>query len=103
MTSTDVLKAFGDAYLTVYRKSFDRIEIDIRLWDETVAQIVAEQVGSVEDSGTWECEGLVRLSAADGHPRFAIVDTEQNPTLRFEAGRISYINPDGSTDSLFSV
>lgn len=99
--STEVLKAFGDAYVTVYGRSFDRLEIDIQLWDETVAQIVAEEAGAATEMGTWECEGLVRLDAtSEGTPRFAVIDTDQNPTLSFTASRVSYVSPDGTSELL---
>lgn len=100
--SEEVLRTFGDAYIPLYRKSFDRLEIDVQLWDETIARFVAEDAQSIEDLGTWECEALLRLPTASGTlPRFAIVDTDHNTTLSFTAGRISYMKPDGATELLF--
>jgi hypothetical protein len=61
--------------------------IRLQLWDESTRVVKAQGVSELHDTGTWECDALVRHPALDGDARvgYAIVDTEGHPTLTFAA------------------
>ena len=85
MTADDVLLATGDATLRRYRANLrsphDRAD-DV---DESVKTITAAGVTWLQDTGTWEVDGLVRVHALDEGARqgVGLVDTERNLTLQF--------------------
>jgi hypothetical protein len=85
--TSGVVLATGDAHVLEYRRTFDALEIAIVLWDESVRRIRAEGVVEVRDTGTWECDGLIRYPDLDGEDvlGYAIVDTDDMPTLIFNA------------------
>jgi len=70
--------------------------IRIQLWDESTRVITARGVTELHDTGTWECDALVRQAALDGDDRsgYAIVDTEGNPTLTFAARDLDLGEPE---------
>jgi hypothetical protein len=63
MTTDDVLLATGDATLRRYERTFDRLTIELTMWDESVKTITAAGVTWLQDTGTWEVDGLVRVPA----------------------------------------
>lgn len=83
----EVLAATGDAHVVRYRRTFDTLEIEIELWNEESRMIRALGVGVLHDSGTWECDGVVRFPELDDGDLvgYAVVDTEDVATLRFNA------------------
>jgi len=82
-----VILATGDANVLDYTRTFEELVIRLQLWDESTRVITARGVTELHDTGTWECDALVRHAALDGDDRsgYAIVDTEGNPTLTFAA------------------
>ncbi len=102
MSPLTVLKTFGDAVVLSYERRFDRLELLIRLWDDAAATLIAEGVLVLEDSGTWECEGVVRLQSLDskGALGYAIVDTDLTPTLRFTAAKVLLLDGEGNAEQL---
>ena len=68
-------------------RTFEELVIRLQLWDESTRVITARGVTELHDTGTWECDALVRHAALDGDDRsgYAIVDTEGNPSLTFAA------------------
>jgi hypothetical protein len=93
MSSHNLVRAFGDAVVLSFKRTFDKLEITLRLWDESEARLVAEGVTLLEDMGTWECDGLVRYPALDGDDvqGYAVVDTDAVPTLRFAARTVEFL------------
>jgi hypothetical protein len=86
MTSSgDVLLATGDATLRRYERTFDTLTLELTMWDESTKVITARGVSLLEDAGTWEVDGIVRIPALDEGARqgFGLVDTERKVTLRF--------------------
>jgi hypothetical protein len=102
MSSPTVLKTMGDAVVVSYERTFSRLVLRIRLWDEATATLIAEDVQVLEDSGTWECEGVVRLESLDGEDAlgYAIVDTDSTPTLRFTAAKVLLLDGEGNAEHL---
>lgn len=82
----DVLTT-GDAHVARYSRRFDELEIELVLWNEEHHLVRASGVERLHDSGTWECDGIIRYPDLDDETRlgYAIVDTEQQATLRFNA------------------
>lgn len=82
---SEVVAATGDAHVLVYRRTFDTLEIE--LWNEELQVIRDIGAGVLHDSGTWECDGVVRLPELDDGDLvgYAVVDTEDVATLRFNA------------------
>lgn len=102
MSGIEVLKILSDAVVLSYERSFDRLVVSLRLWNEEAASLVVDGVTWLEDTGTWECDGVVRLSTldtTDGYG-FGIVDTDSNSTLRFVARRVIFISPSGQEEPL---
>ena len=62
---SEVLLSTGDATVGSYTVNFDKLAIEITLWNETVRRISASGVTHVEDTGTWECDAIVRLPDLD--------------------------------------
>lgn len=102
MSSLTVLKTLGDAVVLSYERTFSELRLLIRLWDDATATLVAEGVRVLEDSGTWECEGVVRLGSLDGEDAlgYGIVDTESSPTLRFTAAKVLLLDGEGNAEQL---
>lgn len=102
MSSPGVIKAFGDAVVRRYVRTFGTLEITLQLWDGGEARLVGEGVTSLEDTGTWECAGLVRDPACDREDAkgYAVVDTDANPTLRFAARVLTFIDSAGDAHPL---
>ena len=102
MSSPAVLKTMGDAVVLSYERTFSRLVLLIRLWDEATATLIAEGVQLLEDSGTWECEGIVRLESLDSKDvlGYAIVDTDSTPTLRFTAAKVLLLCGEGNAEQL---
>ena len=82
--------------MLAYTRTFDGLVIRIQLWDESTRVITARGVTELHDTGTWECDALVRQAALDGDDRsgYAIVDTEGNPTLTFAARDLDLGEPE---------
>lgn len=98
MTDTgDILLTTGDANVRSYERSFEELHITLVLWDESTKVITATGVGRLEDSGTWECDAIVRYPPFDDESAsrqgYAIVDVEGEPTLRFAATGIDLDRP----------
>lgn len=95
MSSGNLVHAFGDAVVVSYERTFDKLQISLRLWDESEARLLAEGVGHLEDTGTWECDGLVRDPSLDAGDLlgYAVVDTDAVPTLRFAARSVELVKP----------
>ena len=49
---SEVLLSTGDATVGSYTVNFDKLAIEITLWNETVRRISASGVTHVEDTGT---------------------------------------------------
>ncbi|MFG1606761.1 hypothetical protein [Actinoplanes sp. NPDC049265] len=90
-----VVLATGDATMKSYVRTFDTLTIELTLWNEKTQRIEATGVTRLEDDGTWEAEALIRLPALDGPGRegFAVIDVEDNPTLRFAATGLQIGDP----------
>lgn len=87
----EVVLSSPDATVRLYTRSFESLEIELTLWDETTKTRRAEGVSRLEDDGTHECDALVRVPELDGDDEtlgYGIVDVERNVTLRFRARRI---------------
>jgi hypothetical protein len=82
-----VILTTGDANVLEYTRTFEELVIRLQLWDESTRVIRARGVTELHDTGTWECDALVRHPALDGEDRsgYAVVDTEGHPTLTFAA------------------
>lgn len=87
---SDLVLSTGDAHMISYTRSSDLLTIELELWNELTKLIVAHGVRELHDVGTWECDAIVRDSSLDGDEviGYAIVDTERNRTLRFNAERL---------------
>ena len=88
----EVVLATGDAHVAAYERTFDRLTVRLVLWDESDKELVATGVGSLQDTGTWECDALVRdpdFDDDDGRVGYAVIDTEGNRTLRFSASNLA--------------
>jgi hypothetical protein len=87
VTDFEVLQTSGDATLRGYTRTGDELRIELTLWDEQVRVLVAHGVTTLADDGSWEAEALVRFPPLDDGPKkgYAIIDVEDNPTLRFAA------------------
>ncbi len=89
MTEREVLLVTGDATLRRYERTFDRLTLELELWDETTKIVTATGVTQLFDTGTWEVDAIVRVAELDdddqGLMGYGIVDTEDNVTLRFAA------------------
>ena len=85
MTAGEVLLATGDATLRRYERTFDTLTIELTMWDERIKIITARGVSMLNDIGTWEVDGIVRVAALDDGTRrgVGLVDTERNITLQF--------------------
>lgn len=85
--SAEVVLSTGDAHVTHFSRRFDTLEIELVLWDERTKTVRATGVAELHDIGTWECDGIVRCPALDDGERlgYAVVDTDDNETLRFNA------------------
>lgn len=94
----DILLVTGDANVRSYERSFDQLRITLVLWDESTKVITATGVGRLEDSGTWECDAIVRYPPFDDESSssqgFAIIDVDGVPTLRFAATGINLDDAD---------
>lgn len=80
----------GDAHVAGYAVRFDLLSIELVLWDESRRVVEAWGVSELHDSGTWECDGIVRYHALDDGTRlgYAIVDTDDQRTLCFNASSL---------------
>lgn len=98
----EVVKVVSDAVILSYLRTFDHLVIRLQLWDEEEATLIGAGVGRLEDTGTWECDGVVRLTDLDepGRCGFAILDTDANQTLRFVASSLIFVAPNGQEEIL---
>jgi hypothetical protein len=87
MTNFEPLLATGDATLQRYERTFERLTLELQMWDETTKVITASGVTKLVDTGTWEVDGIVRVPEFDDGELsgYGIVDTEGNLTLQFTA------------------
>ena len=87
MTNYEPLLATGDATLRRYERTFERLTLELQMWDETTRVITALGVTKLVDTGTWEVDGIVRVPELDEGELFGygIIDTEGNLTLQFTA------------------
>ena len=85
MTFGDVLLVTGDATLRRYERTFETLTLELTMWDESTKVITARGVSLLQDNGTWEVDGVVRVPVLDegSHRGYGLVDTEQNITLQF--------------------
>jgi len=102
MSPAAVVKTLGDAVVLSYERSFEELVVTIRLWDESTVRLIARGVGFLDDAGTWECDGVVRLESLDqaGGLGYAIVDTDAQPTLRFVAETLTMLDSTGQEELL---
>ncbi|MCP4966153.1 MAG: hypothetical protein GY926_13080 [bacterium] len=102
MSTLNVVRALGDAVVLSYERTFDRLVVALRLWDESSVSLVAAGVGFLEDIGTWECDGVVRIESLDRVDRlgYGIVDTDLIPTLQFAASSLVLVDADGREERL---
>lgn len=87
--------ATGDAYVKEYRRTFEELVIVVLLWDESIREIRARDLGELHDTGTYECDALVRRPELDGDGRtgYAVIDAEGNATLTFSARELDLGEP----------
>jgi hypothetical protein len=87
----EVVFPLSDATVRQYVRTSDTLRIELTLWNEEHGALRAGGVTYLEDSGTHECDALVRqpqLDAAELGLGYAIVDVEGNATLRFRASTV---------------
>ena len=87
----EVLLVTGDSTVRRYTRTFDSLEVELTMWDESAKTLRAEGVTRLEDDGTHECDGVVRvpeLDRLDEGLGYGIVDTDGNVTLRFRAHQL---------------
>ena len=87
----EVVLSTPDATVRRYTRTFDSLEVELTMWDESEKTLRAEGVSCLEDDGTHECDGLIRVPELDRPDEglgYGIVDTEGNVTLRFRAREV---------------
>ena len=101
MSSLTVLKTMGDGVVLSYERTFSRLVLLTRLWDEGAATLIADGVQLLEDSGTSDCEGIVRLESLDSKDvlGYAIADTDSTPTRRFTAAKVLVLDGEGNAEN----
>jgi hypothetical protein len=86
--SGEIVRATGDAVLVGYRVEFDRVVLDLRLWDDRVEQLPALGLNLLVDDRTHEVDAIVRvpdLDSSDGRRGWGVVDSDAAVTVRFRA------------------
>lgn len=83
----ELIISTGDAHVDSYTRTFDRLELRMTMWDDSSRRVLATGVVELHDSGTWDCDGIIRIPDldADGLQGFGIVDTDGVVTLSFSA------------------
>ena len=80
----------SDANLIRYEVNESDLTLEIRCWDDATRTISATGLSFLEDTGTWECDAIVLFPDLhdDQSTGYAIIDTEDKPTLKFRVQKI---------------
>ena len=88
----DVVSSLADATVRQYVRTFDTLTIELTLWNDQRGVVRAEGVTHLDDSGTHQCDALVRLPELDADGLgigYAILNVEGKATLRFRARHVA--------------